>query len=46
MGKKKNGERERKEERLNNGDNNGQATYGARKHTWHTEARVGQYLEV
>ena len=24
--------RERKKERLNNGDNNGQATHGARKH--------------
>ena len=30
-------EREKKE-RLNNGDNNGQATYGARKHAWRTQA--------
>ena len=30
--------RKRKEERLNEGDNNGQATYGARKHAWRTQA--------
>ena len=34
----KRGERERKRERLNNGDNNGQATHGARKHAWRTQA--------
>ena len=28
----------RKEERLNDGDNNGQATHGARKHAWRTQA--------
>ena len=27
-----------KKERLNNGDNNGQATHGARKHAWRTQA--------
>ena len=27
-----------KEERLNDGDNNGQATHGARKHAWRTQA--------
>ena len=27
-------------ERLNDGDNNGQATHGARKHAWHTQARI------
>ena len=27
-----------KEERLNNGDNNGQAMHGARKHVWRTQA--------
>ena len=32
--KAKNGEEE--EERLNDGDNNGQATHGARKHAWRT----------
>ena len=34
--KKKNKEREK--ERLNDGDNNGQATHGARKHAWRTQA--------
>ena len=28
----------RKRERLNNGENNGQATHGARKHAWRTQA--------
>ena len=39
--KAKNGEkeeREREKERLNDGDNNGQATHGARKHAWRTQA--------
>ena len=27
-----------KEERLNDGNNNGQATHGARKHAWRTQA--------
>ena len=41
--KSKNGEKEkrkikRERERLNNGDNNGQATHGARKHAWRTQA--------
>ena len=31
-------EKERKRERLNNGENNGQATHGARKHAWRTQA--------
>ena len=35
--KAKNGE-EREKERLNNGDNNGQAMHGARKHAWRTQA--------
>ena len=30
------GEKER--ERLNDGNNNGQATHGARKHAWRTQA--------
>ena len=37
----KNGEKKRKKrekESLNNGDNNGQATHGARKHAWRTQA--------
>ena len=29
---------EKKEKRLNDGDNNGQATHGARKHAWRTQA--------
>ena len=36
--KAKNGERE-KRRGLNDGDNNGQATHGARKHAWRTQAR-------
>ena len=28
----------KEEERLNNGDNNGQAMHGARKHAWRTQA--------
>ena len=39
MGKKqKTEERERKKERMNDGNNNGQATHGARKHGWRTQA--------
>ena len=30
--------RERKKERAKVGDNNGQATHGARKHAWRTQA--------
>ena len=30
--------KERERERLKNGDNNGQATHGARKHAWRTQA--------
>ena len=36
--KQKTEERERKKERLNDGNNNGQATHGARKHAWVTQA--------
>ena len=40
--KAKDREKEKKEkkkkERLNDGDNNGQATHGTRKHAWHTQA--------
>ena len=32
------GPKERKRERLNNGENNGQATHGACKHAWRTQA--------
>ena len=36
--KAKDGEKKRKEERLNDGNNNGQATHGACKHAWCTQA--------
>ena len=36
--KAKDGEKKRKEERLNDGNNNGQATHGARKQAWRTQA--------
>ena len=36
--KKKKREKERKKERAKVGDNNGQATHGARKHAWRTQA--------
>ena len=32
------GPKKKKKERLNNGDNNGQATHGTRKHAWRTQA--------
>ena len=32
------GPKEREKERLNDGNNNGQATHGARKHAWRTQA--------
>ena len=38
VGQKQKTEKERKKERLNDGDNNGQATHGARKHAWRTQA--------
>ena len=38
MGQKQKTERKEEEERLNDGDNNGQAMHGARKHAWHTQA--------
>ena len=41
--KAKNGEREK--ERLNDGDNNGQATHGARKHAWCTKAAWANICE-
>ena len=38
VGQKQKTEKKRKKERLNNGDNNGQATHGERKHAWRTQA--------
>ena len=49
VGQKHKTEKEKKEEKLNDGDNYGQATHGARKHAWRTQARMahasrlGQY---
>ena len=46
----KDGKERKKERRAKVGDNNGQATHGARKHAWRTQAcmvhasRLGQYL--
>ena len=37
VGQKQKTEKKR-EERLNDGNNNGQATHGARKHAWRTQA--------
>ena len=36
VGQKQKTERKEEEERLNDGDNNGQAMHGARKHAWRT----------
>ena len=38
VGQKQKTEKKKKEERLNDGENNGQATHGARKHAWRTQA--------
>ena len=44
--KAKDGERRKKkrEKRLNDGNNNGQATHGARKHAWRTQATWAKIL--
>ena len=36
----------KKRERLNNGENNGQATHGARKHAWRTQAAWANTKEI
>ena len=38
VGQKQKTERKKEEERLNDGNNNGQATHGSRKHAWRTQA--------
>ena len=38
VGQKQKTERKERKKRLNDGNNNGQATHGARKHAWHTQA--------
>ena len=40
--KAKNGGGKKKRERLNDCDNNGQATHGARKHAWRTQAALAK----
>ena len=43
VGQKQKTGRKEEEERLNNGENNGQATHGARKHAWHS-SHLGQNM--
>ena len=38
VGQKQKTEKKKKRERLNDGNNNGQATHGACKHAWRTQA--------
>merc|ERR1712096_582429 len=44
--KAEDGGEERERERLNNGENNGQATHGARKHAWRTQAAWANILKL
>ena len=46
--KAKDGEKKEKEKkrRLNDGNNNGQATHGARKHAWRTQAAWDNILKM
>ena len=47
VGQKQKTERKKEvEERLNDGDNNGQATHGARNHAWHTQAAWVNYNSI
>ena len=45
VGQKQKTEKKKKKERLNNGDINGQATHGARKHAWRTQAAWANYRQ-
>ena len=38
--------RRREKEKLNDGNNNGQATHGARKHAWRTQAAWAKKLKL
>ena len=38
------GSKAKEEERLNDGNNNGQATHGARRHAWRTQAAWAKSL--
>ena len=42
--KQKTEKKEEEEERLNDGENNGQATHGARKHAWRTQAAWANFF--
>ena len=42
--KAKDRERKKRKRRLNDGDNNGQATHGARKHAWRMQAAWAKNL--
>ena len=44
--KKRERKREREKERLNDGDTNGQATHGARKHAWRTQAALAKIIHT
>ena len=46
MGQKQKTEGKNEEERLNDGNNNGQATHGAGKHAWRTQAAWANKLWV
>ena len=43
VGQKQKTEKERERERPKVGENNGQATHGARKHAWRTQAAWANY---
>ena len=43
--KRRRKKKERERERLKNGDNNGQATHGARKHAWRTQTAWAKIWE-
>ena len=44
--KQKTEKKKKRRERLNDGDNNGQATLGARKHAWRTQAAGANFISV
>ena len=46
MGQKQKTERDKKEKRMNDGNNNGQPTHGARKHAWRMQAAWANHLFV
>ena len=44
--KQKTEKKEKRRRRLNDGDNNGQATHGARKHAWRTQAAWANFYKT